>query len=113
MRDHGGAGEPALSRSRGFGSRAIRAASRTVDRAFFRRSGAGRCRGFLPARRNTRLGIHRNRNRGLRAALVSRAERIATDKEQEETAMKRERSATRSEERRVGKECRSRWSPYH
>ena len=24
-----------------------------------------------------------------------------------------ERSAERSEERRVGKECRSRWSPYH
>ena len=24
-----------------------------------------------------------------------------------------ERLATRSEERRVGKECRSRWSPYH
>ena len=24
-----------------------------------------------------------------------------------------ERFATRSEERRVGKECRSRWSPYH
>src|SRR6266496_3086658 len=23
------------------------------------------------------------------------------------------RTATRSEERRVGKECRSRWSPYH
>ena len=23
------------------------------------------------------------------------------------------RKATRSEERRVGKECRSRWSPYH
>ena len=23
------------------------------------------------------------------------------------------RQATRSEERRVGKECRSRWSPYH
>ena len=23
------------------------------------------------------------------------------------------RSTTRSEERRVGKECRSRWSPYH
>ena len=29
----------------------------------------------------------------------------ATDYESEET--------TRSEERRVGKECRSRWSPYH
>ena len=28
----------------------------------------------------------------------------------EETA---ERAGTRSEERRVGKECRSRWSPYH
>ena len=25
----------------------------------------------------------------------------------------RERFARRSEERRVGKECRSRWSPYH
>ena len=25
----------------------------------------------------------------------------------------RERIAARSEERRVGKECRSRWSPYH
>ena len=25
----------------------------------------------------------------------------------------REQAATRSEERRVGKECRSRWSPYH
>ena len=24
-----------------------------------------------------------------------------------------ESSTTRSEERRVGKECRSRWSPYH
>ena len=23
------------------------------------------------------------------------------------------KAATRSEERRVGKECRSRWSPYH
>ena len=29
-------------------------------------------------------------------------------KNQEETA-----ATTRSEERRVGKECRSRWSPYH
>ena len=26
---------------------------------------------------------------------------------------KRSRTAVRSEERRVGKECRSRWSPYH
>ena len=28
-------------------------------------------------------------------------------------AAKRPRRAKRSEERRVGKECRSRWSPYH
>ena len=28
-------------------------------------------------------------------------------------AQERERGITRSEERRVGKECRSRWSPYH
>ena len=26
---------------------------------------------------------------------------------------KKQRDYTRSEERRVGKECRSRWSPYH
>ena len=31
----------------------------------------------------------------------------------EEEAMLFETSTTRSEERRVGKECRSRWSPYH
>ena len=27
--------------------------------------------------------------------------------------IKKRRELTRSEERRVGKECRSRWSPYH
>ena len=34
---------------------------------------------------------------------------------QTETAQKlyHEHAAKRSEERRVGKECRSRWSPYH
>jgi len=31
----------------------------------------------------------------------------------ETNAMLRARSGGRSEERRVGKECRSRWSPYH
>ena len=29
------------------------------------------------------------------------------------TVKKLNKSAERSEERRVGKECRSRWSPYH
>ena len=31
----------------------------------------------------------------------------------ENTYQKRNRGGYRSEERRVGKECRSRWSPYH
>ena len=30
-----------------------------------------------------------------------------------ETLEKKENLENRSEERRVGKECRSRWSPYH
>ena len=30
-----------------------------------------------------------------------------------QNAMNAVRTHTRSEERRVGKECRSRWSPYH
>ena len=30
-----------------------------------------------------------------------------------EEAVRISRASTRSEERRVGKECRSRWSPYH
>ena len=29
------------------------------------------------------------------------------------SSCKTERECARSEERRVGKECRSRWSPYH
>ena len=33
--------------------------------------------------------------------------------QQREAAMMRHKDAYRSEERRVGKECRSRWSPYH
>ena len=40
--------------------------------------------------------------------LVDRAE---TPKDTEKKAERKERA--RSEERRVGKECRSRWSPYH
>ncbi len=34
----------------------------------------------------------------------------ALDEDGEEACLE---AATRSEERRVGKECRSRWSPYH
>ena len=35
------------------------------------------------------------------------------DKEKILKAAREKRQITRSEERRVGKECRSRWSPYH
>ena len=48
-----------------------------------------------------------NRRRG--NIVLSR--RVLLEKEREE--LKSKTLATRSEERRVGKECRSRWSPYH
>ena len=35
------------------------------------------------------------------------------EKEMKETIAKINKIKSRSEERRVGKECRSRWSPYH
>ena len=35
------------------------------------------------------------------------------DEAQGDSLMKASAQAARSEERRVGKECRSRWSPYH
>jgi len=38
---------------------------------------------------------------------------VTMDIRQTRVALKRLRQLTRSEERRVGKECRSRWSPYH
>ena len=54
-------------------SRAVRAASRALDRALLRRSGARRGGRLLPPRRNARSRVHRDRNRGLRAAVVSAA----------------------------------------
>ena len=36
-----------------------------------------------------------------------------TKKQQQQLQLKEKLQKTRSEERRVGKECRSRWSPYH
>src|SRR3712207_8910364 len=55
-----------------------------------------------------------------RITLVSRPEEIETyDRafelfwEKGASAKARRRPKVRSEERRVGKECRSRWSPYH
>src|SRR5256886_9846466 len=49
------------------------------------------------------------------ADLIKRAETASErrDKELPAHARKNGAGAERSEERRVGKECRSRWSPYH
>src|SRR3712207_8630921 len=41
------------------------------------------------------------------------ADRTCTYQAVEATTTHLDERATRSEERRVGKECRSRWSPYH
>ena len=46
--------------------------------------------------------------------IIERWERIYLEEGPEGLSVERRgRSSTRSEERRVGKECRSRWSPYH
>ena len=37
----------------------------------------------------------------------------ARHRQEEAEARNRKKERDRSEERRVGKECRSRWSPYH
>src|SRR2546430_4660696 len=52
-------------------------------------------------RPNPRFGIRY----GIAPGVVLRLDRIG--------ALQHRRPQTRSEERRVGKECRSRWSPYH
>ena len=38
---------------------------------------------------------------------------LGVDKNADDAAIKKAYRVLRSEERRVGKECRSRWSPYH
>src|SRR2546427_4910087 len=48
--------------------------------------------------------LHRSRDELVRMQRQMAAERHALEEE---------RKKLRSEERRVGKECRSRWSPYH
>ena len=51
----------------------------------------------------TRMQLYKQNHGGMVGALI-----IGHDKTLEKTA-----ELLRSEERRVGKECRSRWSPYH
>ena len=49
---------------------------------------------------------------GCKPSPISR-NKILVNREQLEELLSELRTKTRSEERRVGKECRSRWSPYH
>ena len=44
---------------------------------------------------------------------ISITKQIIADEGMEDRVTVREGNWERSEERRVGKECRSRWSPYH
>src|SRR2546429_9864187 len=43
----------------------------------------------------------------------ARVERVSQSQEHRDPHERPESTAARSEERHVGKECRSRWSPYH
>ena len=79
-----GLGEPALSRSRRRRPRAVRAASRALDRALLRRSGTRRGRRFLSANRNARPGVH-----GDRDARPSRCPREQRDDRDGSTARRR------------------------
>ena len=45
--------------------------------------------------------------------MLKRRDILASIEERVESLLKEKIEAIRSEERRVGKECRSRWSPYH
>src|SRR5256885_10308580 len=63
-------------------------------------------RQLLRPRRGTREGS----SRPAPVAVAVRRARVRLDRERRGTAARR---LHRSEERRVGKECRSRWSPYH
>src|SRR3712207_6915573 len=67
--------------------------------------------------RTTRTRKIRKREAGKRKAKkrtrTTRTRKIRKREAGKRKAKKRTRTTRRSEERRVGKECRSRWSPYH
>ena len=56
---------------------------------------------------------HLNKDTQIPVAQSTRNKTIATLRIHVERFMERIKNWHRSEERRVGKECRSRWSPYH
>ena len=70
------------------------------------KSGGG-CYFCSAAWRTEVAGQTAHRNRGLFCAEAAR------DSDVRDRMLKARENVIRSEERRVGKECRSRWSPYH
>ena len=76
------------------------------------------------AQAEQKRGLFAQKNKGKRFTFegkntntdqLVRGEVVAKDEEEARKKLQRRgiRPAERSEERRVGKECRSRWSPYH
>src|SRR2546422_6896765 len=72
---------------------------------------AARC----PRRTQARAPPHplRHERAGARAGPPLQEERDRRGRRARQVSPARRRRVVRSEERRVGKECRSRWSPYH
>src|SRR6266511_5392214 len=65
----------------------------------------------VPQKRGLLVG--KPRSGAARVSGVEGAPRSAAPTAQQRLLAAGDRGARRSEERRVGKECRSRWSPYH
>ena len=85
----GGGGNNAVNRMVDAGLRGVEFISINTDRQALALSNA-----------NTKIQIGEKLTKGLGAGAVPEVGRRAAEE-------------SRSEERRVGKECRSRWSPYH
>src|SRR2546427_10208291 len=82
---------------------------RVQERFLFDTLHAGR----LPMQNILELGCGFGRVTKLLAGNYPGAEILALDLSPDQLENARRHCAGRSEERRVGKECRSRWSPYH
>ena len=90
-------------------SQSIHAKAQALETALLRQN--SQMRGFLVTGDESYLKSY-NEGRDDYDKASAELEEILTDDKQQ-AALLKSREETRSEERRVGKECRSRWSPYH